>query len=62
MYVLLPAFTLKWHRVKGHAQDEINNKVDKLARSAAAKQPIVKVPVKEKHIIEKVRGQMGLFE
>ncbi len=56
MYALLPSFILKWHWVKGHAQDEINNKVDKLARSAAAKQPIVKLPVKEQHIVEKVRG------
>ncbi|MBP6910143.1 ribonuclease HI [Patescibacteria group bacterium] len=61
MYVLLPSFTLQRHRVKGHAQDEINNKVDKLARSAAEKQPIIAMPVKEKHVIEKVRGQMGLF-
>ena len=58
MYELLPHFILKWHRVKGHAQDEINNKVDKLARSAAAKQPIIKVPVREKHVIEKIRGQI----
>lgn len=62
MHELLPHFTLKWYWVKGHAQDEINNKVDKLARSAAAKQPIIKVPVKEKHVIDKIRGQMGLFE
>lgn len=62
MYVLLPHFTLQRHRVKGHAQDEINNKVDKLARSAAAKQPIIKVPVKEKSVIEKIRAQIGLFE
>lgn len=59
--MLLPSFTLQRHRVKGHAQDEINNKVDKLARSAAEKQPIIAMPVKEKHVIEKVRGQMGLF-
>lgn len=46
MNVLLPSFTLQWHWVKGHAQNEFNNKVDKLARSAAAKQPIITMPVK----------------
>ena len=54
--VLLPHFAIHRQRVKWHANNEINNKVDKLARSAAAKQPIVHPPVKERHVIEKIRG------
>ncbi len=61
MNVLLPSFTLQWHWVKGHAQNEFNNKVDKLARSAAAKQPIITMPVKWKVAADIVRDQMWLF-
>ncbi len=58
---LLPLFTLERHWVKWHADDELNNRVDKLARSAAAKQPKIVLPVNEKNIREKVRGQVWLF-
>ena len=59
--ILLPLFHINRHWVKGHAGDRLNNEVDKLAREAAGQQPIVKSPVKEKHIDDYIRGQMGLF-
>lgn len=61
MHELLPLFQITREWVKGHAQNELNNRVDKLARSAAAKQPKIDLPVNEKHLVDKVRDQMWLF-